>query len=206
MLIQFSDVSFVFSSTLDRIYSAYDSSFPWFHIYLDIANIEPFQWPPIYANNTLKTCIELTVSALILVALSMVAKRFWQARPRKYEAMVPSSPLNNKAIHEHILTRNRRRWYIAFAVVASLLALTLGLGLGFREGRRHVDDGQLLPVTDLGYSQYQGINLQNGVKHWLGIRYAAAPIGDLRFAAPHDPTPNSTIQKASKVCLTDAYP
>ncbi|PQE21386.1 triacylglycerol lipase protein [Rutstroemia sp. NJR-2017a BBW] len=42
-------------------------------------------------------------------------------------------------------------------------------------------------VVDLGYSKYQGTNLGNGVSQWLGIRYAAPPLGDLRFRAPRDP-------------------
>jgi len=39
----------------------------------------------------------------------------------------------------------------------------------------------------LGYSSYNGVPLANGVTQWLGIRYAAPPLGELRFAAPQDP-------------------
>jgi hypothetical protein len=39
----------------------------------------------------------------------------------------------------------------------------------------------------LDYSSYNGVALPNGVTQWLGIRYAAPPLGDLRFAAPQDP-------------------
>jgi acetylcholinesterase len=34
-------------------------------------------------------------------------------------------------------------------------------------------------LVDLGYSEYQGTVLGNGVNEYLGIRYAAPPIGNL---------------------------
>jgi acetylcholinesterase len=43
------------------------------------------------------------------------------------------------------------------------------------------------PVVDLGYSKYEGITLSSGVNQYLGIRYAAPPLGDLRFRAPAEP-------------------
>jgi carboxylesterase type B len=43
------------------------------------------------------------------------------------------------------------------------------------------------PLVNLNYTSYRGQSLGNGVSQWLGIRYAAAPLGDLRFAAPQDP-------------------
>ena len=55
-------------------------------------------------------------------------------------------------------------------------------------------------VTDtvnLGYSTYQGTNLEPaGVLQWLGIRFAAPPLGDLRWRAPQDPVQNDTLQYA----------
>ncbi|KAF7344320.1 Carboxylic ester hydrolase [Mycena sanguinolenta] len=51
---------------------------------------------------------------------------------------------------------------------------------------------QTSPIVDLGYAQYQGVvNPANNITHFLGIRYAAAPLGDLRFrgaatAGQHD--------------------
>jgi hypothetical protein len=129
------------------------------------------------------------------------------ATPKTPESNVPSSLRNTKAntvkdSHKHGLNGNRRWWYIGLAVVTSLVALILGLSLGLTLGPRHADnEGKLLSAIDLGYSKYQGIDLQNGVNQWLGIRYAAAPIGDLRFTAPQDPTPNSTVQRAVKVCF-----
>jgi hypothetical protein len=57
------------------------------------------------------------------------------------------------------------------------------------------------PVVDLGYSKYQGNTGKDGVTQWLGIRYAAPPIGDLRFAPPKDPPKHGGTQKALKVRL-----
>lgn len=55
-------------------------------------------------------------------------------------------------------------------------------------------------VVDLQYASYQGYaNSTNGVTQWLGIRYAAPPVGNLRFAAPEDPLNMSGIQDATKV-------
>ncbi|KAH7002219.1 Alpha/Beta hydrolase protein [Ilyonectria destructans] len=60
------------------------------------------------------------------------------------------------------------------------------------------------PLVDLGYSKYEGKELSNGVTQWLGVRYAAPPLGDLRFSLPQDPTRNDTIQDASNwgfICI-----
>lgn len=43
------------------------------------------------------------------------------------------------------------------------------------------------PTVDVGYTSYSGTALGNGVTQWLGMRYAAPPVGDLRFRAPMDP-------------------
>jgi len=55
------------------------------------------------------------------------------------------------------------------------------------------------PVINLGYSQYQGTPLANGITQWLGIRFAAAPLGDLRFRAPQDPPIVNGTQNANQV-------
>ncbi|KAJ5081997.1 hypothetical protein N7532_011040 [Penicillium argentinense] len=53
------------------------------------------------------------------------------------------------------------------------------------------------PVVDLGYTSYEGRSLRNGVSQWLGLRFAAPPVGDLRFAAPRDPVAQQGVQKAN---------
>lgn len=62
-------------------------------------------------------------------------------------------------------------------------------------------NGNQLPPIDVGYAQYVGSRNGAGVNEWLGVRYAAAPVGDLRFRAPQDP-PNitDTTQIANRVC------
>ena len=55
------------------------------------------------------------------------------------------------------------------------------------------------PTVDLGYTKYQGKSLPNGISQWLGIRYAAAPTGSLRFSAPRDPDSVEGVQDAFKV-------
>lgn len=54
-------------------------------------------------------------------------------------------------------------------------------------------------TVDVGYSIYKGQALPNGVSQWLGIRYAAPPLGDLRFAPPQDPPRTQGIQNATQV-------
>ncbi|KAG8159694.1 hypothetical protein KVR01_010331 [Diaporthe batatas] len=53
------------------------------------------------------------------------------------------------------------------------------------------------PTVSLDYATYQGVRLQAGVDQYLGMRYAAAPVGDLRFRGPKDPKTESGVQDAS---------
>ncbi|KAJ3520878.1 hypothetical protein NMY22_g12549 [Coprinellus aureogranulatus] len=55
-------------------------------------------------------------------------------------------------------------------------------------------------VVDLGYAKYQGVPSTAGdTSSFLGIRFAAPPIGDLRFRAPHLPGEVLGIQIADTV-------
>ncbi|KUJ10568.1 triacylglycerol lipase-like protein [Mollisia scopiformis] len=73
-----------------------------------------------------------------------------------------------------------------------IVGLVCGLVFGLR-ARAHAHSSNISLDVDLGYSTYQGANGASGVSQWLGIRYAAAPIGNLRFRAPQDPvTDNKT--------------
>ncbi|KAF4551841.1 Carboxylesterase-like protein 7 [Elsinoe fawcettii] len=59
-------------------------------------------------------------------------------------------------------------------------------------------------VVDVDYTSYRGTTLSNGIAQWLGIRFAAPPLGHLRFAAPQDPEPVEGIQDANTqgpICL-----
>lgn len=55
------------------------------------------------------------------------------------------------------------------------------------------------PLVELSYSIYNGRALSNSITQWLGIRYAAPPLGDLRFEAPQDPATTSGVQAADQV-------
>ncbi|KAJ5779857.1 Carboxylesterase type B [Penicillium paradoxum] len=62
-----------------------------------------------------------------------------------------------------------------------------------------------LPVVDLGYERHQAIsfNSSHGLYNFTNIRYAAPPVGDLRFRAPVLPKENrEKIQNGSvgKIC------
>ena len=54
-------------------------------------------------------------------------------------------------------------------------------------------------VVDLGYAKYRGQALGNGVKQFVGMRFAAPPLGNLRFRAPRAPKKEEGIQDASTV-------
>ncbi|KAL5313134.1 hypothetical protein ACEPPN_018867 [Leptodophora sp. 'Broadleaf-Isolate-01'] len=54
------------------------------------------------------------------------------------------------------------------------------------------------PLVDVGYSKYQGTKLLNGITQWLGIRYAAPPVGDLRFRAARDPIVDHVLHVADE--------
>lgn len=54
-------------------------------------------------------------------------------------------------------------------------------------------------VVDLGYTKYEGRSLASGVSQWLGMRYAAPPVAELRFAAPQDPFSEDGVQQANQV-------
>ncbi|KAI1411979.1 alpha/beta-hydrolase [Hypoxylon sp. FL1857] len=66
------------------------------------------------------------------------------------------------------------------------------------------------PTVNLVCNKYTGYSTPNGVTQWLGMRYAAPPVGNLRFAPPQDPPCNWTIQAADQhgpACLaTDSSP
>ncbi|RKF76923.1 Lipase 2 [Golovinomyces cichoracearum] len=59
-------------------------------------------------------------------------------------------------------------------------------------------------IVDLGYARYQGVEIAAGVKYWLGVRFAAAPVGNLRWRAPVDPAVDNSLQDASQfkpICI-----
>ena len=170
------------------------------HLYIPFYS----QWPAF--SYTCTACTTLIVASFILISLTMIPKRFWQGASATPDSSAASSirhefEREKNASHRSV-SQNRRRTAIIFAIILILLGLVLGLSLGLTVGRQHDDhanNSTQLPVVDLGYSRYQGNNFQHGVSQWLGMRYAEAPLGELRFAAPQDPPYNNTLQSASKV-------
>ncbi|KAI4869892.1 alpha/beta-hydrolase [Hypoxylon rubiginosum] len=60
------------------------------------------------------------------------------------------------------------------------------------------------PTVDLVCNKYAGIATPNGITQWLGLRFAAAPVGSLRFMPPEDPPCSSGTQAADqhgRLCL-----
>ena len=60
-------------------------------------------------------------------------------------------------------------------------------------------------VVKLDYATYQGTSLDAGVTQYLGLRFAAPPIGNLRWRAPQDPPAVSGVQDASSVLIPVLY-
>lgn len=76
-----------------------------------------------------------------------------------------------------------------------VLSILVSFGIGIKPV--HAVD----PLVDVGNTKYLGSALPNGITQWLGVRYAAPPLGDLRFRAPVDPPGNDTTQIADMVCI-----
>lgn len=59
------------------------------------------------------------------------------------------------------------------------------------------------PTVALDYAQYEGTRYAAGVDAFLGMRFAAPPLGDLRFRAPQDPLVEADGQEAKAVSMID---
>ncbi|KAI8671160.1 Carboxylic ester hydrolase [Fusarium keratoplasticum] len=120
----------------------------------------------------------------------------------------------------------RKRWILILSIVGAaivvILALTLGLYFGLKKSsggggsNQESQDGTSTDstknetnhaiednVVDLGYSKYRGRELGNGITVFLGMRFAKAPVDDLRWRAPVAPESTEGIQSAEdygKVC------
>ena len=79
------------------------------------------------------------------------------------------------------------------------VAVVAALGLGLAHAAPATQTYPTIDV-DLDYTQYEGYKLPSGINQWLGMRYAAAPLGELRFKAPQDP-PKSGKTTAHEVRL-----
>lgn len=95
---------------------------------------------------------------------------------------------------------------LLFAVISLLLSSTvLGRhenagppGLALSKRTSNASDLQV----DLGYEIYEGYyNASFGLNTWLGVRYAAPPLGNMRWRAPHQPEVNR-----DQIIQADAFP
>jgi hypothetical protein len=55
------------------------------------------------------------------------------------------------------------------------------------------------PRVKLGYATYEGTSLNNGVNQFLGMRYAAPPLGDNRFRRAKEPIREKHVIQAKEV-------
>ena len=62
-------------------------------------------------------------------------------------------------------------------------------------------------TVDLNYTTYEGLRWSNGVNAFLGVRYAAPPVKDLRWRAPIEPvrTETGTVESAETVSEPHVY-
>ncbi|KAF1991036.1 carboxylesterase family protein [Aulographum hederae CBS 113979] len=64
-------------------------------------------------------------------------------------------------------------------------------------------------TVDLGYATYRGTPLEAGVTQFLGVRYAAPPVGERRWRAPQDPGVETGVQDAGAykpICIGQSQP
>ncbi|KAG1811213.1 Alpha/Beta hydrolase protein [Suillus subaureus] len=62
------------------------------------------------------------------------------------------------------------------------------------------------PIVNLGYVQYQGsVDTATNITSFLGIRYAAPPVGDLRWAAPQSPLGVSGVVEQATTQSNECY-
>ncbi|EXK42407.1 hypothetical protein FOXG_01725 [Fusarium oxysporum f. sp. lycopersici 4287] len=132
-----------------------------------------------------------------------------QSDPASEEDSV-HAPNNANNIHDEAAIKKqpgRQKWFIIGATVfliVLILSLTLGLYYGLRQGKSSDDDKEEPakkregPFVDLGYSKYEGNVLESNIHEYLGIRYAKAPTGDLRWRAPEEPESTTGTLKAQE--------
>ncbi|KAL1966185.1 hypothetical protein VTN77DRAFT_4737 [Rasamsonia byssochlamydoides] len=83
------------------------------------------------------------------------------------------------------MRREGMDWLIIFTLLAIFAAIA---------PTGEAKEGKGLPVVDLGYERHRAISLDSsGIYNFSNIRYAAPPVGDLRWRAPVSPGKNTTV-------------
>ncbi|GAP85073.1 putative cholinesterase [Rosellinia necatrix] len=86
------------------------------------------------------------------------------------------------------MTNRPARW-LALATLCQLICPTAAVSLNVKTG----------------CNAYTGVAGADGIAQWFGIRYAAPPVGDLRFMPPEDPSCSDGVQLPDhthgKLCL-----
>ena len=96
-------------------------------------------------------------------------------------------------------------WWLPLVMTSAVALALLVLGWLLARLRAAPTAGSLdarsalYPQIHLDYATYKGKALPCGVSQWVGIRYAAPPVGALRFAEPQDPRHERKTQKAYHV-------
>lgn len=78
---------------------------------------------------------------------------------------------------------------------AAVVCLAIAIA-AVKFGGQHIFPARQGPIVDLGFSIYQGTTLKNGQNQFLGIRFAAPPLGNRRFRRPQPPSNTTGIQSA----------
>jgi hypothetical protein len=101
------------------------------------------------------------------------------------------------------LPHSRTFWIslgIAIMVLLTTLLTTVLVLTHARRAHANIDF-----TVDLGYSKYVGAAAADDkIVKWLGIRYAAPPVGNNRFRAPQDPVVDGKTIQANTVCLASS--
>jgi len=89
-------------------------------------------------------------------------------------------------------------WLVALALAFSSTTIAFPQSRPFKHAlnaRQNAGNDSL--TVDLGYGVYRGYaNASTGINTWRGIRFAAPPIGDLRWQRPETPAINRTTIQA----------
>ncbi|CAJ2512328.1 Uu.00g053430.m01.CDS01 [Anthostomella pinea] len=125
--------------------------------------------------------VKARVNIRSLVAAMPQLESLWVMWPRAFRALTAQQ---QRIAHEQ-LVRDLASLGTALNSLASPISAAAAYG------------APISTTVDLGYTIYDGTALAAGVNQYLGMRYAAAPLDDLRWRAPADPAVDRTPQDAA---------